>query len=374
MLPLQFIPRANNTHSVIGVYRYGFQGQEADDELRGKGNSVNYKYRMHDARIGRFFATDPLEKKYPYLTPYQFSSNQPIHARELEGLEEYQSYQSYVADMGCDAACSEEELDGTDGVWFTKDRTEQNSRWKNAMEYITKNEANNMLNYVASDGRGGVGIDRYSFKIVRDYYLWVQTEVENKGYGSQWAKGAAYLVHELADTYEMGDPGTLPGVATGNMMFAGLKQLLTDLNQGIFAFATTRFNSILYGSEGESVDDWYEWDYNFVFNEQKNGPAYRVYLRYSGTTKLKLFNQLSSGSGIFAIVMTKHYFPDFSRFGADLTDPNTDWATDQRVNIPMLMLYPERHSFHVNVGEIGLFQVKTANRMLNSYFDKNKIK
>ncbi len=42
---------------------------------------------MHDPRVGRFFATDPLESKYPYLTPYQFSSNQPIHASELEGLE-----------------------------------------------------------------------------------------------------------------------------------------------------------------------------------------------------------------------------------------------------------------------------------------------
>jgi len=70
-----------------GQYRYGFQGQELDNEVKGGGNSVNYKYRMHDPRIARFFATDPLEPKYPYLTPYQFSSNQPIHAPELEGLE-----------------------------------------------------------------------------------------------------------------------------------------------------------------------------------------------------------------------------------------------------------------------------------------------
>ena len=68
-------------------YRYGFQGQEKDDEIKGRGNSVNYTYRMHDPRLGRFFTIDPLVPKYPYLTPYQFSSNQPIHAPELEGLE-----------------------------------------------------------------------------------------------------------------------------------------------------------------------------------------------------------------------------------------------------------------------------------------------
>jgi RHS repeat-associated protein len=68
-------------------YRYGFQGQEKDDEIKGEGNSLNYKYRMHDPRVGRFFAVDPLLRKYPELTPYQFSSNRVIQFVELEGLE-----------------------------------------------------------------------------------------------------------------------------------------------------------------------------------------------------------------------------------------------------------------------------------------------
>ncbi len=68
-------------------YRYSFQGQETDDEVKGKGNSVNYKYRMHDPRLGRFFAVDPLSPSYPELTPYQFSHNSPIGKVEIEGLE-----------------------------------------------------------------------------------------------------------------------------------------------------------------------------------------------------------------------------------------------------------------------------------------------
>ena len=71
------------------AYRYGFQGQELDDEVgKGHGNSINYKYRMHDPRVGRFFAVDPLTAKYPWYTPYQFSGNKVINAVELEGLEE----------------------------------------------------------------------------------------------------------------------------------------------------------------------------------------------------------------------------------------------------------------------------------------------
>ena len=58
-----------------------------DDELKGEGNSANYKYRMHDPRIGRFFAMDPLRAKYPFYSPYAFSGNRVIDANELEGLE-----------------------------------------------------------------------------------------------------------------------------------------------------------------------------------------------------------------------------------------------------------------------------------------------
>jgi uncharacterized protein (TIGR02594 family) len=68
-------------------YRYGFQNQEKDDEVKGAGNSVNYKYRMHDPRIGRFFAVDPLIKEYPYYSSYSFSGNIVINMIELEGLE-----------------------------------------------------------------------------------------------------------------------------------------------------------------------------------------------------------------------------------------------------------------------------------------------
>ncbi|MDR5591670.1 RHS repeat-associated core domain-containing protein [Christiangramia sp. SM2212] len=74
-------------HGNSGEYRYGFQGQEKDDELKGEGNSINYKYRMFDPRIGRFFSRDPLEKSFPWNSPYAFSENRIIDGVELEGKE-----------------------------------------------------------------------------------------------------------------------------------------------------------------------------------------------------------------------------------------------------------------------------------------------
>lgn len=76
-----------NRHGNTSDYRYGFQGQEMDNEVKGEGNSVNFKYRMHDPRINRFFAVDPLASKYPWNSPYAFSENNLIRFIELEGLE-----------------------------------------------------------------------------------------------------------------------------------------------------------------------------------------------------------------------------------------------------------------------------------------------
>jgi RHS repeat-associated protein len=70
-------------------YRLGFQGQEHDDEVKGDGNSVNFKYRMHDPRVGRFFAVDLLSKEFPWNSSYVFSENRLLDARELEGLEAF---------------------------------------------------------------------------------------------------------------------------------------------------------------------------------------------------------------------------------------------------------------------------------------------
>jgi hypothetical protein len=58
-----------------------------DDELKGEGNAVNYRFRMHDPRLGRFFSIDPLAAKYPYNSTYAFSENRVIDGVELEGLE-----------------------------------------------------------------------------------------------------------------------------------------------------------------------------------------------------------------------------------------------------------------------------------------------
>ena len=77
-----------NRHGYTGTkYRFGFQDQEVDDELKGEDNSVNFTFRMFDPRLGKFFAVDPLAHSYPFNSPYAFSENNVIHCIEFEGLE-----------------------------------------------------------------------------------------------------------------------------------------------------------------------------------------------------------------------------------------------------------------------------------------------
>gem|GEM_PF-7085898 len=72
-------------------YRYGFNGKEEDDEVKGDGNQQDYGMRIYDTRLGRFLSVDPLSKKFPYYTPYQYAGNKPIWCVDLDGLEDLPS-------------------------------------------------------------------------------------------------------------------------------------------------------------------------------------------------------------------------------------------------------------------------------------------
>jgi RHS repeat-associated protein len=68
-------------------YRYGFNGKENDNDVKGEGNQQDYGMRIYDPRLGRFLSVDPITKNYPMLTPYQYASNNPIQNIDIDGLE-----------------------------------------------------------------------------------------------------------------------------------------------------------------------------------------------------------------------------------------------------------------------------------------------
>jgi RHS repeat-associated protein len=73
-------------------YRYGFNGKENDNEVKGTGNQQDYGMRIYDPRIGKFLSVDPLTQDFPFYTPYQFAGNKPIWCVDLDGAEDLPYY------------------------------------------------------------------------------------------------------------------------------------------------------------------------------------------------------------------------------------------------------------------------------------------
>ncbi len=66
-------------------YRYGFQGQEKDDEIKGEGNSVDFGAKFYDSRLGRWGSIDELKRAYPKISDYTYVDNNPIIYVDLDG-------------------------------------------------------------------------------------------------------------------------------------------------------------------------------------------------------------------------------------------------------------------------------------------------
>jgi hypothetical protein len=65
------------------VYRYGFNNQENDDEVKGQGNSMGAEFWEYDTRSGRRWNIDP--KSTVGISPYSAFNNSPIWFSDLFG-------------------------------------------------------------------------------------------------------------------------------------------------------------------------------------------------------------------------------------------------------------------------------------------------
>ncbi|MCX6232923.1 MAG: hypothetical protein NTZ33_15445 [Bacteroidetes bacterium] len=72
------ITRNYTSNYYTGECRFGFNGKEKDDEVKGTGNSLDFGARIYDPRIGRWLSVDPKAAKYPFLSPFEAFENNPI--------------------------------------------------------------------------------------------------------------------------------------------------------------------------------------------------------------------------------------------------------------------------------------------------------
>ncbi|MBY0535574.1 MAG: hypothetical protein K2P88_06970 [Chitinophagaceae bacterium] len=130
----------NRSYTAGTQFRYGFNGKENDNDVKGTGNQQDYGMRIYDPRIGKFLSVDPLTKTYPWYTPYQFAGNKPVKYIDLDGCEEEDIQQywenqpkidmSKAPARGYNAAGY-----ARNGVWAMKQLYAQNPEWFSPKAY-----------------------------------------------------------------------------------------------------------------------------------------------------------------------------------------------------------------------------------------------
>jgi RHS repeat-associated protein len=68
-------------------YRFGFNGKENDNEIKGTGNSVDFGNRIYDSRLGRFLSVDPHANHYSEISPFASFMNNPIFFVDPDGRD-----------------------------------------------------------------------------------------------------------------------------------------------------------------------------------------------------------------------------------------------------------------------------------------------
>jgi len=77
-------------YSSASGYRYGFNGKEQDNDVKGEGNAYDFGERIYDPRIVRWHSTDNVIKAW--LSPYQYAANNPVNFVDPDGNDEIHFY------------------------------------------------------------------------------------------------------------------------------------------------------------------------------------------------------------------------------------------------------------------------------------------
>ena len=85
LLGSQMVPIIIGKGFSSGVYKFGFNGKENDNEIKGDGNSVDFGARIYDGRLGRWMSLDPKIKEFPSWSPYVYALNNPIRIVDVDG-------------------------------------------------------------------------------------------------------------------------------------------------------------------------------------------------------------------------------------------------------------------------------------------------
>lgn len=255
---------------------------------------------------------------------------------------EYENFQEYKTAGG--SATSLEAWDGSDAKWLRSDREGKGKgcnpkRWQRAVVEIIKGQLQNRL---------------APFEQVADFYHYAQVLVEVRKHESKWAKGAFYLVNDLADLYDQWVTiNRLNFFYYSPTVFFDLKLLLSSLNTAIANFSVRQFHRLIFGefknSPRTGLNAW-KFDEQFIIQEQRDN-AYGIYSIFENTAALQLANDIFNKQGIFVelanLFKALLYIPVYpDQYISNLTENSSRFGENGRIQVPLAMLYPNHLFFN----------------------------
>jgi RHS repeat-associated protein len=78
-----YYPFGKTLVAKAGTNKYLYNGKELQEEL----GQLDYGARFYDPEIARFTTIDPLAANFPWMTSYQYASNNPSSKIDLDGME-----------------------------------------------------------------------------------------------------------------------------------------------------------------------------------------------------------------------------------------------------------------------------------------------
>lgn len=299
-------------------------------------------------KIKIFLPKSYLNVDFPKVM-YDFLTNGKLTSHTIGG--EFPDYETYKLALR-EKAQSLKKWKGEDGCWLKSDRADNGIRWWNGYIYIVKNK---VLGRLAP------------FKQIYSFYDAIDDWIENLGHEVKWCKGAKALVKALGVL----DSGFF---AIQN----DVETILSELNLGICDFAIAKFHELTFGKYSTKPlkgHDAYLWDRDFIEYEQ-GVVAPPIYNKADKAT-IKKYQAMADkdshatfyegipqgwhGTGSQVISILEKVIPAFDDF-----TPNAKVTDNQfRIDLPLLMLYLDKHQINKNKCSPSLKKYLTLDGHIN---------
>ena len=196
-------------YEAASAYRYGFNGKENDKETTGT-STYDYGFRIYSPALARFVSVDPYTKKYPWLTPYQYASNCPIWAIDIDGLEGDKK-----TDPANQPAHPIQTIEDGYGDYIKRTYTMNLTHSKMTAKQIFEDVSTNFVKYTVGvsyferiKGKGNAAIgDEWSITGGPNYHTTPVSEIKKSfpTSGDQLLEAQKDFVDEKAGTFHWGD-------------------------------------------------------------------------------------------------------------------------------------------------------------------------